>query len=177
MTRFAPSPAPSLSRSPSRPDARNFYGMLPFAVRYLYDIPPLGADWLSVTFSEGECALSWQEDGEPHEARFTLDGAYTFGQLTYGVNTFRTAVCAAWTSEDTLEVDIRMITTPHMSRVMMRFDGDRVYCRFDEDPPVEESTRYLLELVKPLRPVSGRISRFVTKNLPELAGTCADPQK
>lgn len=153
----------------------NLQSMLPFAIRYMYDITPLGIEALSVTFGEKECSLRWREDGGEHAAAFTLDGEYTSGSLEYAGHSFPTAVCAAWTAPDTLEIDIRAIRTPHMLRVMVRFDGDDIHCRFDEDPPVEDTTRHLLGMVKMLRPLSGRISKFVSSRLPELLGSSSLP--
>ncbi len=156
----------------------NYFSMLPLMIRYLNDIIPLGIDELRFDFSEderGESCLYWHEDGVTHSVPFTLDGRYTFGELCYGGHTLHTAVCAGWISEDTLEIDIRMIRTPHSLRGFFRFGEDTVTFYNDEDPSIEYSTKFVLDLIRIVRPMSGRIARFAGKLItPELTGRLAE---
>ncbi|MBQ4312613.1 MAG: hypothetical protein IJC18_00255, partial [Clostridia bacterium] len=134
-------------------------------------ITPLGIDNLRFDFSDDISRITWHEDGVDNSTEFCTDGRYTSCKLSYGGNILDASVYGAWISEDTLELDIRIIKTPHMLRAIFKFDGDTVTYSFGEDPTLEDSMKTLISLVKFFRPLSSQLAKFAEKLItPELVG-------
>lgn len=149
----------------------NMFSLLPLPLRYLMKISPLGIDRLRFDFGDDISYVSWVEDGSAKRVPFRLDGEYTYCELHYGARALKIAAIASWIEADTLELDVRAITTPHMQKAVFRFDGDSVFYTFDEDPPLSDSAKTIIDMLKPMRPVSTRIAKLTNKLIPELKGT------
>ena len=149
----------------------NRHSLLPLALRYLYDVPPLGIDELCFEFTDDVCYISWREDGTYNRLPFRLDGHYEHGKVLYSGNERDVVTYAAWTSLDTLEIYIRIIRTPHMLKARFRFPDDTVVYSYNEDPTFEEYARTILDLIKAVRLVSPHLAKLADKITPSVTGT------
>lgn len=141
----------------------NLFSMLPLVVRYLYDLTPMGIDSLRFDFGDDISYLHWHEDGCDMCVPFSLNGEFTACTLNYSGSEFETRVFAAWVDQKTLEIDIRLIRTPHMLVARFVFEDDVIKICCSEQPTMEESAKYMVNLVKPLRSVSQPLAKFVGK--------------
>ncbi len=148
----------------------NISSMLPLAIRYLYGLPMLGMDSVRFDFDDEVSTMTWHEDGEDHILPFRLDGNYSFTEVNISSRTIPVAVYAAWIAADILEVDIRLINTPHMLKARFRFAEDSLVYTFDEDPSLEDSFRTVLNLVSVMRPASGQMAKIAEKVVRPLTG-------
>ena len=148
----------------------NSSSMIPVAVRYLYDLPMLGIDDICFDFGDDVSTMTWHEDGVDHTVSFNFDGEYTADSITIGSRTVPVMVYAAWTEEDTLQIDIRLIRTPHMLSAKFRFDGDSLIYTFDEDPSLNDSLKMVMGLTSVTRPVSEQFAKAIARMLLPLTG-------
>ncbi len=149
---------------------RNISSMVPLAVRYLYDMPMMGIDELRFDFGDDSSYMTWHEDGSDHRLCFTFDGEYTDDLLCIGNRNIPVKVYAAWTAADTLQINIRLIQTPHMLCAMFRFSDDIVTCTFEEDPSINDSLKMVIGLTSITRPVSERFARVLERSRIPLTG-------
>ena len=143
----------------------NNHSVLPLAMRYLHRVKNLGVARLRLDFGDDRSTLCWTEGGTEHCIPFALDGSFCECTLTCAHRTYPAVTCAAWTAPDTLEIDVRLIRTAHMTRLLLTFDEEGITCAFDEDPALERMLEMLFELARPIRPVSRRMASFVSRRI------------
>lgn len=150
--------------------SENVSSFVPLAIRYLYEMPPLGIDWVQFDFGDDISTMKWHEDGHCCRVDFRLDGEYCSGELPLGQRTVPVVTKGAWTAADTLEVDIRFIRTPHMLRAIFRFSENTLSYSFDETPTVEDSIKTVLNFISGIRPVSSHLAKAANRILTPIIG-------
>lgn len=155
---------------------QNYVSLLPLAVRYLHDLPVLGLNTLKLDFTESGCRILCTEGDYENNLEFVPDGEYSENTVSLGRESFRMAVRGGWLSDGRFEIDLLPIEHPHMQKLFLQFDGDKVDLDFDEEPPLEDSVKSVIDLIRVMRPISSQLARLAGKLITPLVTGTADPE-
>lgn len=131
-------------------------------------------DNVRLSFLEDRMIMTWSEGDEMNTIPIGMDGEYRHGKIVLGGIPYTTVSVAAWTSENVLEVHIRVMETVAERRLVFRFkDGDKVVMEPSTVPPSSVMLDNVKKSVKGVLP-SEFIANLAEKVIP-LANPFADP--
>lgn len=125
-------------------------------------------------FHENDMTMTWSEGDERNTISVGLDGEYRYDSAVLGGISYTTAATAAWTSENTLEVQIRPVETIAERHLVFTFkDGGKVTMEPSTLPPSSVMLDNIKTSVKHII-ASESVAEIASKAI-SLANPFADP--
>ncbi|MDD6174444.1 MAG: serine hydrolase [Firmicutes bacterium] len=177
---------PPPSASPRRPELEdrinrrvyrcphNLVSILPFVIRSIDRTLVRGLRQFDLNFDRERCLFTWKENKDLNSIVIPMDGSFAYSSLLLSEKRYDVASCGRWKDENTFEIEIYFIHTPHKRILNIQFPlgADSAVVTNDELPTLRDSLGFAFDMKMASAPekLENQALRFCEKiQLPVIA--------